>query len=87
VYLNLEPYIYLWLLFRVFRLLFSRLADTGDNFYKGLTAGCSAGLAGLIVQGFAGNVFTITVIVVPFYIILALILGAGRKPAGDGVRG
>jgi hypothetical protein len=71
--------IFLGLIFKVFTLLFVTFRHTNDNFYRGLAGGCLAGLAGLMVQSFVCNVFTITVIIGPFYVILALILASARK--------
>jgi O-antigen ligase len=70
---------FVYFLFKIFRLIYSVFKNTNDNFYKGLSIGCLSGLSGLVVQSFVCNVFTVTVIAAPFYVILALILSSLRS--------
>jgi len=76
--------IYLWFLFKVYKLLFLSFTNIRDSLCSGLISGSIAGLTGLVVQGFVCNVFTVTVIAAPFYVMLAIILGSTRKLSNHG---
>lgn len=71
--------LYFWLIYKASKLILKVFLNTNDNLYKGLAAGYFSGLVGLFAQGFVCNVFIVTVIAAPFYVLLALILGSFRR--------
>ena len=66
-------FVFLYLLYSVFRLAMRRLRETEEPYYRGLITGFIAGFVGLVVHAIGVNTFIIVRIMEPFWFFVGII--------------
>lgn len=67
-------YVYLYLMYRIFRFLLQTYRMSDDNYVKGLTMGVLAGFISLLLHSVGSNTFIIVRIMEPFWFLMGLVV-------------
>ncbi|MBI5189857.1 MAG: hypothetical protein HZA22_04225 [Nitrospirae bacterium] len=74
---------FLYMLYRVFRILYTAYRSEEDPYFRGLALGALAGLLAMMAHALGSNSFMIVRIMEPFWFAVGLIVAHGLAKAGD----